>query len=416
MMIAAHAGRAQLALAEHRAPELGGEHHQRVVEQSPLPEILHQRGRRLIDVPALVGELPRDGNVLVPAPVKELHEPDVSLQEPTGQQTVGCVAAGLAHLGPVRLERRGRLPADVGEIRHRGLHPERHLIGLDPGECLRVAHLLRSDLVEPGEVVEQGAPLFAVHPGRVLKEKHRAAPRPQPHALVGGGKETAAPEPGENRLPGIFSGALGNHGDEGRQVLVFRAEPVAHPGPHAGVTRQLIAGVHEGDPGIVVDGLGVHALDDAELVGDGLDPGQQIADPRALFAAAFAGFQGRHHGIRGLAAGHSGEPLRTLHAGRKLLAGVLVKHRFVVEEVHVREPAALEQAEHAFRLRRKMRQAQPGQPVAALGLGRAKQLGLEEAAQGEAADSAGDIPEKRSAGEMRKSVDNGVHGEKVSCE
>jgi hypothetical protein len=63
-----------------------------------------------------------------------------------------------------------------------------------------------------------------------------------------------------------------------------------------------------------------------------------------------------------------------------------------------------------------MRQAQPGQPVAALGLGRAKQIGLEEATQGEAADSAGDIPEKRSAGEVRKSVDNGVHGEKVSCE
>ena len=85
VMVAAHAGVAERALAEHGAAELGGEDHQRVVQQAALLQVLHQRRGRLIDVAALVRQLPRDGDVLVPAAVEELHEPHAALEQPPGR-------------------------------------------------------------------------------------------------------------------------------------------------------------------------------------------------------------------------------------------------------------------------------------------------------------------------------------------
>ena len=141
VVVAAHAGIAELPLAEDGAAELGGEDDERVFEQAALLQVLDQRGGGLVDVAALVRELARDGDVLVPAAMEELHEADAALEQAAGEQAVGGVAAGLAHLGAVGLERGGRFVADVGQLRHRRLHAEGHFVGVDARERFGIAEL-----------------------------------------------------------------------------------------------------------------------------------------------------------------------------------------------------------------------------------------------------------------------------------
>ncbi len=70
----------------------------------------------------------------VPAAVINLHESHVALhQTPRHQAAIGEGAA-LARIFAVKLEGARRLFGEIGQFRHRGLHPERHFV-------LRDAHL-----------------------------------------------------------------------------------------------------------------------------------------------------------------------------------------------------------------------------------------------------------------------------------
>ena len=138
-----------------------------------------------------------------------------------------------------------------------------------------------AQLIELRQIVEQRPPLSAVDARRIVEVQHRVGARPQADALMRRRQEAAAPQPREDRLPRVLARALRDHRDERRQVLVLAPQAVADPRPHAGVAGLLVAGVHEGDRRVVVDRLGVHRLDDADLVGDRLHVRQQVADPRA---------------------------------------------------------------------------------------------------------------------------------------
>ena len=100
--------------------------------------------------------------------------------------------------------------------------------------------------------------------------------------------------------------------------------------------------------GIVIDRLGVHRFHDADVVGDGLDVRQEIADPSSMLAAAAAGPHRRDDGELRLAARHSGDALSAFDGGRQFLAVKSLERGFVVEEVDVGEAFALEEAENAF--------------------------------------------------------------------
>ena len=65
----------------------------------------------------------------------------------------------------------------------------------------------------------------------------------------------------------------------------------------------------------MVDRLGVHRFDDADVVGDGLHVRQQVADPGAVLAAAAAGPHRGDDGELRLAGGHAGEALVPLTDG-----------------------------------------------------------------------------------------------------
>ena len=85
------------------------------------------------------------------------------------------------------------------------------------------------------------------------------------------------PLPGGDRLR-LAEPAGRGQDDETRQVVALAAEPVGEPGPHRRPAGDARPGVHEGVRGVVVDRLGDHRADDADLVGDGGDVGEDRAD------------------------------------------------------------------------------------------------------------------------------------------
>ena len=99
-------------------------------------------------------------------------------------------------------------------------------------------------------------------------------------ALVGTRKKRRSPVLGcHDRI------ATGAHGDEARQVLVFRAQAVSDPGPHARALQAAISAVHQHERRLVVGHVGVHRPNDAQVVDVLLGgPGEELADLDAALA------------------------------------------------------------------------------------------------------------------------------------
>ena len=125
---------------------------------------------------------------------------------------------------------------------------------------------------------------------------------------MGAGQETAAPEAGEQALTGAFLVGRDEH-DKRWQVVVHAAETVVGPGAHARTTGQLAAGLEEGDRGVVVDRVGVHRTDHADLVGDATDMREEFADLRAGLAVASELKATRLAGEAGLRGHHARDAL-----------------------------------------------------------------------------------------------------------
>ena len=105
-------------------------------------------------------------------------------------------------------------------------------------------------------------------PGGSERVKDRVAAAAQLDALVAGGQKAAAPEAVEQALVGIGAGAVRDHHDERRQVVGLGAQAVAEPGAERRPARLLRAGLDERDGRVVIDRLGVHRVDDADVIDD----------------------------------------------------------------------------------------------------------------------------------------------------
>src|SRR4051794_26922003 len=122
------------------------------------------------------------------------------------------------------------------------------------------------------------------------------------------GQEASAPQTLIERLV-VAARPRWGHDDERGQVLVVGAQAVAEPGAEAGAAGDLVAGADVGDGGVVIDRLGVHGLDEAQVVDAAGRPRQQLADPGpAAPVAGEAEFRGSDGEAR-LPAGHGGEAL-----------------------------------------------------------------------------------------------------------
>ena len=261
-------GLAGFALAERGAAELAAPDDQRVVEHPALLQVAHQRRRRTFRVLALLLELGEEVAVLVPAGVHQLHEPDAPFEQPAGDQAVVRERAVLQGVGAVARERGLRLVREVDQVGHARLHPEGHLVLGDARVDLGIAIIGEMGRVHRGHVVEQRPPRLAAHARRVGQIRHEVARVPEPDPLEPAGQEPAAPVVVEEELAAGLPLVARGHHDEGRQVGGLAAESVRQPGPHAGPAGDLRTRHEERHAGRMVDGLGVHAPNQADLIGD----------------------------------------------------------------------------------------------------------------------------------------------------
>ena len=81
------------------------------------------------------------------------------------------------------------------------------------------------------------------------------------------------------RLRVALGGPTRRHDDERGQVVALAAEAVGKPRAEAGLAGNLVAGLDVGDGGVVIDGFGVDAFDDGEVVRNFRRVLEQFAEP-----------------------------------------------------------------------------------------------------------------------------------------
>ena len=259
-------------LVHRRPPKLASPRHEGVVEEAALLEIEDEGGARLIGVGGVLPHPVDEIAVGVPGLVEQLHEADTALEEPAGEETVAGIA-GLGRIGdPVAIENGLRLAGEIHQLRRARLEPVRHLVALDPGGDLRIADRVEGERVEPVERVERGSLRFPVDPLGVGEIEDRIAGAAKGGAAVEGGEEAGAVVA---RSAAGASGA-GQHDIAGK-ILRLAPQAVERPGPEARPAELLRAGVHQNLRRRVIDRVGLHRTDDADVVGDSPDVGQQLA-------------------------------------------------------------------------------------------------------------------------------------------
>ena len=165
--------------------------------------------------------------------------------------------------------------------------------------------------------------------------EHRVAPGAEAAALVLARQEAASPEACAQCLH--VAGALRDHHHEGRQVGVHAAEAVAHPAAEARAAGLLGAGLEEGDARLVVDGLRVHRVHEAEVLRDTAGVGDELGQHDAVLVvgvAVEAELAGRHREAA-LAARHGGDALAVADGIRQVLVEARHQLRLVVVEVEL---------------------------------------------------------------------------------
>ncbi len=101
----------------------------------------------------------------------------------------------------------------------------------------------------------------------------------------------------------------------------------------------------------MVDGLGVHGLDEADVVGDARNMRQNITVDPGSGVAVLLHFEGSaDQGQAGLVSGHRGEALPHTDRSWELLARVRLQLRLPVVKVNLRGSACLKQKNDSLRL------------------------------------------------------------------
>lgn len=306
------------ALCVRGSAKLTAEHDQCVLEQAALFEVGDEPRGGAIDLLTDFGHSPAEVTVHVPVAMIELDESDVSFSEPPSEQAVAGVGSGLIDLGTVEFANVLGFRFQVGQLGHAELHAAGHLVLADAGFDFGIADVGKALAVELGDSLEHRRSLVGGHPWRIGEVEDGLAATTEGDPLESTWEETAAPESREQALAGTGFGD-GNHDHEGGQVGVEGAEAVIHPGTEAGSTGLLASGLEEGDGWIVIDGLGVHRADEAEVVGDGPRVGEHFTDGDPGLAAGLEGILAGLKRESGLGCDHAGDALTFSDGVRKVL-------------------------------------------------------------------------------------------------
>ena len=237
---------------------------------------------------------------------------------------------------------------EIEGVRGVALHPVGHFVLGDAGERLGIADVFGDLLVEPVERVERAAAQRAGDARRVAQIEDRVALGPALDALIDGRQVARAPD----GFAGVRVFAAGGQHDEAGQILVFRTQPVSGPSADRGGAKVLVAGVDQQLRRAMVELVGVHRLDKANVVHHRTEMRQPVRQPRPGLAVLLE---------RKLRTQHLRDPLDEgeLFAFeeflRALFAVVFHQLRFVIEQLMLRWRARHVEIDHAFGGSREMR-------------------------------------------------------------
>ena len=342
----------EVALDEGSAPEFSAPDHEGVIEQAALLEIGDEAGGRLVGVVALVVEFRGEGVVLIPTCVHQLHKTGAALDEAAGEKAVACEGAGFVHLWAVKIERGFGFSRDVGEFGHASLHAVGHFILGNAGRDFGVSGLGELGVIELGNAIEHLATKGRIDAVGILEVEDRAFSGTEFDALVAGRQEAGTPVAVVENLSAARVLGDRGHDDEGREVFVHAAQSVAEPGAGCGAARELVSAEEEVDRRGMVDLFGVHAFDEAKVIGNGGGMGHQGAHPGTTFAMLFEGLDGSEEAsfVRGRR--HGAEALAVHVTFRDRFAVEFGELRFVIPELEMSGPSVLEKVDDALRLGR----------------------------------------------------------------
>ena len=194
MMIAAPAGSVvDVALNERRATEFAAPDDERVIQHAAHFQVLNKRGARLIGVFALRVEFGRQAVVLVPAGVHALDEADSAFGKATGHQAVVSERAGFLNLWAVHVEDMLWFVGEVCEFRHRRLHLVGHFVLSHPSLNFRISRLLKLQLIQRRQVIQEGSTQFSRHAVRIIQIQYWIAAASETGSLESRWQETGTP-------------------------------------------------------------------------------------------------------------------------------------------------------------------------------------------------------------------------------
>ena len=275
---------------EFTAPDNEG-----IVEHAALLEVFDEGGHGLVRRLALLGEARVDGGVVIPGAVREHDEADAAFDHAASEQTVGSVSVGGVLTDAVAVFSGLGFLREVEKFGGGTLHAEGKFVGVDAGGDFFIAGCALAHFIEIAESVEAGSLLGCVDAGRIFEIKDGVAGAAEGGAGVGGGEEAGGEVIGTAACSGT-----GAEDDEAGEILRLRAEAVGDPGAHGRATDLIVAGEEFELAGMVVELVGVHRADEAEVAGDGSGVGEQVGEIHALGAVFLEGPGAAEDGCGGL--------------------------------------------------------------------------------------------------------------------
>ena len=332
------------------------------VEEAARLQIGDEGRGRFVGSAADGGEPLADIRVVVPglSPQKQLHKPHAPFHEPPGDQAARAVFLRDRVVEAVEAVGGLGLLGDVERVGGRELHPRGQLIAGDPGVEIGLTGMTLAvaavESIEVGEVsrLERAGkprgrdeirdPRFFGAEGGALEEGRTKTARPVGDAIDGVPLRIDEHEVG-GKIAGLAAQRVG--------------EPAAERRPAEGGGD---AAVEVTDRNLVAVVPGVHRTDEADVVGDPLKMGEQLADLRARLSAGAELPRAPQQPLARPVDEAVGDLAAIFHAVE------LLKLRLGIGEVHVGRAAMHEQRDHRRGPRLGMRGA--GAEVAEGGLER----------------------------------------------
>ena len=266
-----------------------------------------------------------------------MHKSHTALDEPSRDEAACAVLLRRVFIDAVQFFCRRIFAGDVHRVGRGGLHAGGQFEAGDARLEIQLAWVRRAVFaVEAAEEVEVVALATAAQICRSLEVQDARLSRPHHGALIQARQPAGrpVPRPLDRQACGVAQHEVG------RQVLALGAEAVGEPTAQRWPAAHGAAAV-EGVNGLaVVVHAGVHAADEAKLIGNLAEAGQQFREVHAALSVPVEFPRTGQH----LGAGPGCVVVLEFH--RDIPAGPLVEHRLGVAQIHLAWPALHEQRDH----------------------------------------------------------------------